>query len=150
VRRKILQDYANTLCQMLVGWRMGDDLEVLASLPDGTLHIDAMSGAATHSINGLLNLHVAGELQSWLQHRMSEKNIEPSAISSAIVRANIRTDRIATNRKRIVSFDFEVTSSIVTSEREYKGALIEVHQWHTRAPSNNSLKSDAAEPRSLG
>lgn len=145
MRRKILQDFANTLCQMLVGWRMGDDLEVLAELPDGTLLIDALSGVATHSLNGHVNLYVAGELQAWLQNRLSESRIDPSAIARATVEASIRTDRIATNRKRIISFDFVVNSIIVTAKREYRGALAGVHRWHSRVPSNNAFKGDVAK-----
>lgn len=141
MRRKIIQDFANTLCQMLVGWRMGEDLEVLADLPDGTLSIDILSGSANHSVNGPIRLHVAGELQAWLQHRLSESEIEPSIVDQARVTAVIRTDRIATNRKRIVSFDFTVDSVITTADREYRGRLCEVHQWHSRVPSNKRVQA---------
>ncbi len=55
--------------------------------------------------------------------------------------AAIRTDRIATNRKRIISFDFAVDSTIVTAEREYRGQLCEVHQWHSREPSNKRVQA---------
>jgi hypothetical protein len=141
VRRKILQDFANTLCQMLVGWRMAEDLEVLADLPDGTLVIDVVSGSAVHSVNGPLALYIAGELQAWLQHRLSESGIDRSGIERAVVMAAIRTERIATNRKRIISFDFAVDSTIVTAEREYRGKLCEVHHWHSRVPSNKRVQA---------
>ncbi|WP_129642528.1 hypothetical protein [Peristeroidobacter agariperforans] len=118
---------------------MAEDLEILADLPDGTLSIDALSGSASHSVNGLINLHIAGELQTWLQQRLSESRIEPSIIVQAKVTAAVRTDRIATNRKRIVSFDFTVDSVISTTDREYRGKLCEVHQWHSRAPSSIPL-----------
>jgi hypothetical protein len=140
VRRKIIQDLANTLCQMLVGWRMSEDLEVLAALPDGTLSIDALSGSASHDIAGDLRLHIAGELTSWLAHRLSAHQIPLQAITVATVTASIRTDLLPTARNRIVSFDFSVRSVIVTDERSYIGQLQEVHRWHTRVPSNNSFK----------
>ena len=136
MRRKVLQDFANTLCQMLVGWRMAEeDLEVLAALPDGTLLIDVLSGAARHSSAAAVELCVARELQAWLTNRLSESGIEASDIRHATLTAVIRTDRIATERKRIVSFDFAVQASIGTSEREYRGTLDEVHKWHTRVPA---------------
>lgn len=47
--RKVLQDVANTLCQMVVGWRMGDDLEKIADLPDGTIVFDVLLREARHS-----------------------------------------------------------------------------------------------------
>ncbi len=136
MRRKILQDFANTLCQMLVGWRMVEDLEVLAALPDGTLRVNVLSGIATHSSQTPVELHIARELRAWLLHRFAEAAISPSDIDSAIVTASIRTDRIATNRKRIISFDFAAESAITTSEREYRGVLHEVHRWHTRMSSD--------------
>jgi hypothetical protein len=141
VGRKVLQDFANTLCQMLVGWRMGEDLELLAELPDGTLDIDVLSGSTTHSVNGRINLHIAGELQAWLKHRISEARVEPSSIALARVTAIVRTDRIATDRKRIVSFDFAVDSIIEAADREYRGRLCEAHQWHSRVPSNNRVQA---------
>jgi hypothetical protein len=141
VRRKVLQDFANTLCQMLVGWRMAEDLELLAALPDGTLTIDVLAGTACHSVNGPVRLHIAGELKAWLEHRLSECRIERSEVETTLVIAGIRTDRIATNRKRIISFDFSVDSTIATAEREYRGKLCEVHRWHSRVRSNNSLQA---------
>ena len=140
MRRKIIQDFANTLCQMLVGWRMGDDLEALAGLPDGTLLVDVLAGTASHDIAGNIQLRVAGELQSWLSHRLSINRIPAHSISSATVAAEIRTDRLDTNRARIVSFDFSVHSAISTDESSYTSELQEVHRWHSRLHSNNSFK----------
>eukprot|EP00456_Euglypha_rotunda_P079837 TRINITY_DN76978_c0_g1_i1.p1 TRINITY_DN76978_c0_g1~~TRINITY_DN76978_c0_g1_i1.p1 ORF type:complete len:140 (-),score=16.83 TRINITY_DN76978_c0_g1_i1:199-618(-) len=132
MRRKIVQDFANTLCQMLVGWRMGEDLEVLAALPDGTLSINVLEGAASHDKIGAIQLHVAGELQSWLSDRLNASRIPAQIISSAEITVKIRTDRVDTNRKRIVSFDFSVQSVISTDECSYVGKLHETHRWHSR------------------
>jgi hypothetical protein len=140
VRRKVMQDFANTLCHMLVGWRMADDLEVFASLPDGRLSVDVLAGSATHSVQGELSLHIAAELQAWLADRLATFQIPAEALRAAVVLADIRTDRIATNRKRVVSFEFSVESTIAVEGREYRGRLVEAHHWHQRVPSNNSSK----------
>lgn len=137
MRRKIIQDFANTICQMLVGWRMGDDLEALAGLPDGTLLVDVLAGTASHDIAGNIQLRVAGELQPWLSHRLSINRVPAHSIASATVAAEIRTDRLDTNRARIVSFDFSVHSAISTDESSYTSELQEVHRWHSRLPTNN-------------
>jgi len=134
VRRKILQDYANTLCAMLVGWRMGDDLEVMADLPDGELSVNVLKGVATHSLVGVIELGVAKELQAWFFNRLKVSNIPPEEIKLATLKAGIKTDRIATNRKKIISFDFTLQSAIETNERSYLGRLKEVHSWHQRRP----------------
>ena len=133
--RKVLQDVANTLCQMLVGWRMGEDLEQLAELPDGVLSLNVLNGEARHSAAGPLDLWVAKELSSWLSSRLEILSIPISTISEASVQASINTGRILTNKRRIVSFDFEVRSSVSTSDRTYFGKLQERHEWHRRVAS---------------
>jgi len=55
MRRKRLQEFANNLCHMLVGWRMHDDLEKLADLGNGDLTIDLLSGRTQHTTTGELN-----------------------------------------------------------------------------------------------
>ena len=132
MRRKVLQDIANTLCQMVVGWRMADDLEALAELPDGQLRFNVLAGTVTHSAAGDVSLHVALELSAWLKHRLSVLRIPEDAIEKAELSADFRTDRIKTDRKRIISFDWTCTSSINTDECSYTGALSEKHAWHSR------------------
>jgi hypothetical protein len=132
MRRKVLQDVANTLCQMLVGWRMSEDLEALSELPDGVLSFDVLGGSVAHNHSGALELHIAGELSTWLRHRLASLNIPLSALKSATLRAEFKTDRIKTDKKRIVSFDWSCESSLATHEKVYFGQLLEEHQWHTR------------------
>lgn len=132
MRRKVLQDVANTLCDMLVGWRMSEDLESLAVLPDGTLVFDVLLGTVAHSKKGELSLYIAGELSAWLKNRLKALNVPVEALVTVTVRAEFRTDRIKTDRKRIVSFDWRCESIVATDEKTYVGRLVEKHQWHTR------------------
>jgi hypothetical protein len=119
---------------------MGDDLEAMADLPDGELSVDVLEGNATHSQAGPVKLEIAKELRAWFLERLKVSSIPSAEIKSATVRAAIKTDRIATNRKKIVSFDFALESTIETNERAYIGQLTKVHRWHQRLPSTNSLK----------
>ena len=123
MRRKILQDYANTLCPMLVGWRMGEDLEAIADFSDGELSINVLEGTAVHSQAGSIELGITKELQAWFLDRLKVSNIPPEEIKLATVKAGIKTDRLATIRKKIVSFDFTLQSAIETNERAYIGKL---------------------------
>ena len=120
---------------------MGDDLEVLSELPDGEVSINVLTGEATHSVAGPLKLGVAGEIQAWFKQRLEVSNIPHSEIRLASISAKINTGRIATNRKKVVSFDFSVASQIETSDAAYSGNLKESHQWHQRLPSNHSLQA---------
>lgn len=131
--RKVLQDVANTLCQMVVGWRMGDDVEKIADLPNGTIVFDVLLGEARHSSGAAPNLRVSDELRAWFRARLSGLNIAPAEVEAARLEVAFKTDRIKTTRQTLVSFDFECRSSVVTAEKIYEGRLVEKHSYHNRA-----------------
>lgn len=113
---------------------MGEDLELLSELPDGELSVNALTGGAMHSVAGSLKLGVAEEIQAWFMRRLEVSGIPVFEIRTALVSAKICTSRIATNRKKVVSFDFTVVSRIETSDATYRGELKEIHRWHQRLP----------------
>lgn len=118
---------------MLVGWRGADDIWKIAALPDGTISIDLLRRTANHTTVGDLELYLTRELAAWLDHRLSTLAIPKIQITAATVNAAYRTDRIKTNRKKVVSIDWAVESLIATDEAQYVGRLTEVHQWHSHA-----------------
>jgi hypothetical protein len=128
--RKLLQDVANTLPQMFVGWRMAEDLEILAELPDGTLEIDVLSETVRHSSGATPRLHVAGELAAWLRNRLDEARLALTELTKAHLVVVIRTERIVKTRKRLISFDFACTCTVTGYDRTYVGHLIETHKWN--------------------
>lgn len=130
--RKVLQDIANTLCQMFVGWRLGDDYEKLGSLPDGILDIDLIQGQALHSSGSIPELWITGELGAWFKHRLDVHGIPSSAVLCARLTVHHVTDRILTDRKKLISFDFSCDSVIETSDARYTGTLVERHTYHQR------------------
>ena len=132
MRRKRLNHYADVVCKMFVGWRMGDDLEILSELPDGTIIIDLLTGVANHSIKGPLELHISKEIQAWLQQQGSKEGIDISELESGTLEVDIDTSKVATNKKKVVMFNFECRSAIKTSEACYEANIKDMHQWHTR------------------
>ena len=62
---------------------MGDHIELLSELPDGTLRFDVLNAQVSHSSAGPLKLQVAGELAAWFNHRLKELNIDSAAILGA-------------------------------------------------------------------
>ena len=132
MRRKVIQHYADVLCRMAIGWRMGNDLEKLAELPDGALRFDLLNGSAVHSVAGEVDLCIAREMQGWLKTRLLSDHIPQHGIREAEIRLESRTNRIGTDRKKIVSFDWNCESRIATDEKTYEGRLSEAQTWHNR------------------
>ena len=132
MKLKALQGVANTLPEMLVGWRMSEDLDRLADLPNGVLRIDVLREVAVHSKAGPVELHIVLELSAWLRGRLTALDIPVSQLHEVHVEADIRTDRIATDRKRIVLFDFDCRSRVATRAEGLRGSTQGEHKWHRR------------------
>ncbi len=141
MRRKVLQHYADVLCHMAIGWRMGDDLEILADLPSGRLHFDILAGLSTHDTKGEVKLYIAGEMRAWLRDRLAKDGIPLEAIESATLDVDMNTDRVKTDKKRVISFDWRCRSRISTGEKTYEVELIDQHVWHSRRQPTQTNES---------
>ncbi len=133
MRRKRLQHFADVLCHMFVGWRMYDDLERLAGLPNGRLSLDLLSMKAKHSIWGDLNLHITEEMNSWLIHQCEKDGLDFAKLLQASLEVDITSQKIVTKRKWVIDFSFDCHSTIKTDEKVYSSRLAEAHTWHRRA-----------------
>lgn len=131
-RGKALRDIAYGLPPMFGGWRMGDDLEKLATLPDGVLKINLLDGTAEHSLFPISRLRIAQELSGWMHSRLADYKIPPTRLSSANLVVHIRTDGVPTDKTRIVSFDMRIHSCLEFEGQKFERA-IEKHVLHHRA-----------------
>ena len=130
--RKVLQDIANTLPQMAAGWRMYEDLEQFAEMANVRVTIDVLNGTAHRDSGEPMNLRLASELSSWLANRLIVEKVPAEVVSAACVRLEVRSDRVPTDHKRIVLFDFECHCALTTADRTYEGTLRDKHLWHQR------------------
>jgi hypothetical protein len=135
--RKVIQHYADVLCHMAIGWRMGDDLETLSDLPDGSIEINLLTGESNHSVTGPLDLRVGREMQAWLINRSDEDHISIQHILGASIRLKSKTDGIRTDKKRLVFFEWSCDSNISTDQKTYESHLKEAHTWHNRIQHAN-------------
>jgi len=111
---------------------MHEDLEFLSDLPNGKIILNLLTGEASHSIHGQLEIYIANEIQIWLQSQGEKDGIDISQLKSATLEVDIDTSRVATNKKKIVMFVFNCNSHLETDERHYKSNLREIHHWHYR------------------
>lgn len=98
----------------------------------GTIHFDIREGPAVHNTRGDIDLHIASEMKAWLLDRLSKDRIPVDAIQTATLRVGMNTDRIKTDKKRVVSFDWQRLSAISTDEKTYEVELTDRHGWHSR------------------
>lgn len=133
---KILKDHAHTICQMFVGWRMSQDLELFATIPQGQLSIDILRATCTHESLGAIDTHIAGEISAWFRHRMTVHQIAESVILQAILTVQLKRTPQTSKRDCGVVFDWQCEGIIRTIDREYRSQLHEPHTWIPAAASN--------------
>ena len=126
---KILQDHAYTFCQMFMGWRMADDLDVFANLPDGILTIDVLCGTCSHDELGSIETRIAPEIAAWFLHRLDEHRIPRSDIIDATLTVSMDRRIPLPTLKRDITYDWTCDGSFRTKDREYHARLSEPHTW---------------------
>lgn len=142
---KILKDHAHTICQMFVGWRMAQDLEILAAIPEGQLTIDVLRGECQHESLGRINSSIASEISAWFKHRLTAHGIEQSEVLQAVLTVQLNRIPQTSKRRSGVTFDWRCDGFICTIDREYRSQLHESHTWvpaetpNPIAGSNNPL-----------
>ncbi len=132
MRRKILNDHANVFCQMLVGWRMGTDLELFSRLGSGQLSVDVISGIAEFNGRSIERAFIAKELQAWFRNRLAKHQIPGEAIRQARVDAEVVTvvSKPGKRRRRgSTRFSWNCRGVIETDEAHYEGHLTKEYEW---------------------
>lgn len=132
MKRKVLQDLANTVCQMFCGWRVGDDLESLSEAPSGEITVDLLTGAAVHDKVGQIELQISKEIQTWFEEQLDRNHIVIGDIRAAVLVVEMDTGTVKTDREWIVLFNWKCLARIETDEKIYRGKLLKKKQWHQR------------------
>jgi hypothetical protein len=130
MRRKILKHFADVFCHMFVGWRMGEDVDVLSKIHHGRIYIDVLLGQASLTAEQPINIRIARELQAWFVSALEKHNIPIEAIGEAKLIVNISAVTIERKRATVQDFDFDCYSLISTDEKAYEASLKEKHAWH--------------------
>ena len=114
---------------MFMGWRMGDDLAIFATMQDGMLTIDVLTGTCLHDTIGFVNTHIAGEISAWFLQQLEHHQIPISNIVAAGL--TVRLIRIAqeSKRKRGITFEWHCDGMVATVDRKYLAQLSENHTW---------------------
>ncbi len=122
IKLKPLKADATAVCQMATSERICGSFEVLADLPDGDLSLNLVTGDCVHSGIGSLQLPIGPELASWFRGRLANLQIPGDDIESAALAITYSTDRVPTERERILLVDLEAKSQIIIAGRSYQGA----------------------------
>jgi hypothetical protein len=125
MQRKILQDFANVLCQRFIDLPNGDDLAAFAHLGSGSYELDILNGNCKRDGLEIPPLKMCAEYREWLLEQQKKRGVPPG-----ILRVNMRIIASILDKTTHSSyghvfpsahFDFACHSEIQTDEKTYLG-----------------------------
>jgi hypothetical protein len=150
VRRKRLQDVANTLCHMFRGWQLIFGKPALVALGSGHLSIDVLTGQCEFGGKPIEPLNIAMTLSDYLSRELEGNDIPPGAVLSARLGVDLLFSRVPWHDVAGETFhnesgqvktgdmhrcEMDCRSEIRTDETVYVGELREIQEWPVGWPS---------------
>jgi hypothetical protein len=139
MRRKGLQNTANTLCHMFRGWQLISDHERLAQLGSGLLEIDVLSGECRHNDQPITALGIAKALKSFLEEDFTRHHVPLEAVLEAQLTVELTLDRHRGQRdlshvwarpsQEFVGCVLMARSRVRTDELTYSGEYRDELEW---------------------
>lgn len=134
MRRKVLQDFANTVCQNYIDLTGGHDAAAFACYGSGRAFIDLLSGNCTFNDRPIPALKGGTRLKDWLRKRLAAHNIAVQDIVSAQMTVTVRVSNLKFERwggHAFYSgfFNFNCESEIKTDEKTYSGQMSGETAW---------------------
>jgi hypothetical protein len=74
--------------------------------------------------DGILSLEIVPVLRDWLSSQLSNEGLNLNDIKSCVVTVEFKTDRLPTDKSKIVAFDFNNRCILSTDEKEYVNVLL--------------------------
>jgi hypothetical protein len=133
VRRKVLQDFANTLCQQFLDLGSGHDVKTFVSSGSGLYSMNILSGECSHDGAPIPELKACREYRSWLGEQMTKRNVPPGLLRAELaVRVTVRKASIresAGTRFGSADLEFHCRAELATDEKVYIGEISGPHAW---------------------
>ncbi len=126
MRRGLLQDLANTACQMLVGWRLSEDIPWLIQQGRGDLDFHLLTGVTTLNGAAVEALHIGEEVRLWFMERLEDEAVPPGTVRSALLTCKFTAE--AHDHKRRpgvghIELAMQCRCEIATGDRVFVGEL---------------------------
>ena len=134
MRRKVLQDFANTLCQNYVDLTGGFDAAAFACYGSGTALMNFLSGNCTFNDLPIPVLKGCTVLKDWLHQRFAVHAIVVQEIALAqmtvsVVVSQLNFRRISNHAFYSGHFNFNCLCEIRTDDKMYCGQMIGEKVW---------------------
>jgi hypothetical protein len=143
MRRGLLQDYANQVCQMAVGWRLSIvDLPLLLERGKGTVTFDLVTCTAALD-DAPVSLTIIGEVSAWLDEAKLRDGLPDDLITQFTMRMHFDITEETAGRLEHRSVELECNSALFTADAQYRGSSRKRELWSRTKPETVWVVRDA-------
>jgi len=133
MRRKVIQHFANTLCQRVIDLPEGNDIATFARYCSGGYRVDFLTGICTHNGKPVNSLMACEVYKKWLIEQSQEHGVPFGELESIIMDINVnvqaQTKTQYGQRRALAHFQFDCRSEIRTDEKTYVGRMCGEKTW---------------------
>lgn len=134
MRRKVLKDFANTVCQNYIDLNCGFDAAAFACYGSGTAVMNFLSGSCKFNGKPIPKLKGCTVLKDWLYQRFAAHDIAVHEITLAQMTVTVAVSNLKFRRSYGHAFysgcfDFHCQSEIRTDEKAYSGQVSGEKVW---------------------
>ena len=131
---KVVRSIVNSLSQMCCSARINTTLELLSDLPDGTVEVDLQGASCRHSGIGDLKLPLVEDFRTWLVLGLEDAGLSLGLLQQAQLSLQYCTNRVPTDRTRILLFDLHARCQIKLQNRLIEGHSVSALWYHRLSP----------------
>jgi hypothetical protein len=133
VRRKVLQHFANVLCQQFLDLGSGHDAATFVHLGSGRYVMDILSMECARDGMRIPSLKVCRQYHEWLCEQLAKHRVPPGLMSAeltvAVAVSNAKVQASYGREFGSADFHFDCRSEIKTDEKAYTCEMSGAHAW---------------------
>lgn len=134
MRRKVLQEFANSFCQRVIDLPDGYDLASFAHYGSGTFSANILSGECSHNCNPIPQLRLCDVYRQWMNTQLEKHCIQWEGIREVVIEVKVKVKGVSLrssfgHRFASAHFSFVCKSEIKTDEKSYVGQMQGEKEW---------------------
>jgi hypothetical protein len=130
VRRKVLQDFANTVCQQFLDLGSAGDVGTFVRRGSGVYSMNLLNGDCSYDGASIPELKVCRGYRLWLAEQLSKHSVPPGLLrAELVVRVVVRQARVRNTVLGAADLEFHCRAELATDERVYAGEMSGPRAW---------------------
>ena len=133
MRRKVLQDFANTFCQQFLDLGSGHDVATFVERGSGLYSMNLLTGTCSYNGAPIPELKACAEYRSWLADQLAKRSVPDGLLNAELaVRLAVRKAEVTESYGHLfgsADLEFHCRAELAIDEKTYLGEMSGSRVW---------------------